>query len=214
MTPSTMPDSQFFKLISASIADSSSEKLEDIRQSFERLDDCLRFAITDMTRTTRGSLMVNHQDGTRSHFCYLRPMTLDEIEQEKNPQPPALPIPIIYPDGIPDGYDNPLDRPMQPMWRQLAEIVDCILTYRKNGSDGLRSFERKHPRMLGEHLFVSRPDGSEAHFVKLITATPDEEEWHLAHLPTMGLHREDLVAYYQAQRGPLERTIDRLIFWR
>ena len=209
-----MSDSQFFKLLSASIADSSPEKAEDIRRSFERLDVCLRSAITDPTRTTRGSLMVNHEDGTRSHFCYLRPMTLDEIEQEKNPLPPTPPPPIIYPDGIPDGYDNPFVRPMQPTWRQLAEIVDCILTYRKDGSDGLRPFERKHPRMCGEHSFASGPDGSEAHFVKLIAATPDEEEWHLTHLPTMGLHREDLVAYYRAQRGPVERTIDSLIFWR
>jgi hypothetical protein len=81
MTPSTMPDSQFFKSLSASIADSSPEKTENILRMFERLDDRIRSAITDPTRTTRGSLMVNHQDGTRSHFCYRRPMTLDEIEQ-------------------------------------------------------------------------------------------------------------------------------------
>jgi len=76
MTPSTMPDSQFFKPLSASIAVSSPEKAEDIRRMFEPLDDRLRSAITDPTRTTRGSLMVNHEDGTRSHFSYLRPMTL------------------------------------------------------------------------------------------------------------------------------------------
>ena len=209
-----MPDSQFFNPLSASIADIPQEKAEDIRQSFERLDDCLRSAITDPTRTTRGSLMVKHEDGTRSHFSYLRPMTLNEIEQEKNPPSPTPRTLIIFPDGIPDGYNNPVERPMQLTWRQLAEVIDCILTYRKDGSDGLRPFKRKNPRMRGEHLFASGPDGSEAHFVKLIAATPDEEEWHLAHLPTMGLHREDLVAYYRAQRGPVERTIDSLVFWR
>ena len=207
-----MPDSQLFTLLSASIADSSPEKAEDIRRSFERLDDTLRAAISDPTRTTRGSLMVNHEGGTRSHFCYRRPMTLDEIEREKNPPPPTPVTPIVYPDGIPDGYGNELDRPMQPTWRQLAEIFDCILTNRKDASVRRRPFERKHPRMCGEHSFAPGPAGNEVHFIKLIPATPEEEERHLTHLPTMGLHREDLAAYYRAQRGPLERAIDRLIF--
>ena len=200
--------------MSATLADSSPEKAGDIQLAFDRLDAGLKAVITDPTRTTRGSLMVNHEDGTRSHFCYRRPMTLDEIEQEKNPPPPTPPTPIIYPDGIPDGYDNPFDRPIQPTWRQLAEIFDCILTYRKDDSDRHRPFERKHPRMCGEHSFESGPDGNEVHLIKLIAAKPEDEEWHLKSLPTMGLHREDLAAYYRAQRGPLERTIDRLIFWR
>jgi hypothetical protein len=209
-----MPDFQCFKLLSASIADSSPEKAEDIRLSFERLDTSLSAKPTDTTRTTRGSLIVNHEDGSRSHFCYRRPMTLDEIEEERNQPPPTPLTPIIYPDGIPDGYDNPFERPMQPTWRQLAEIIDCILAQRKNGSAGWRPFERKHPRMCGEHSFESGPDGNEVHLIKLIAATLEEEEWHLKSLPTMGLHREDLAAYYRAQRGPLERAIDHLIFWR
>ena len=210
MTPSTMPDCPFLKPLSASIADISQEKAEDIRQSFERLNDCLRSAIIDPTRTIRGSLIVNHEDDTRSHFSYLRPMTLDEIEQEKKPLSATPPTP--YPDGIPNGYNNPVERPVQPTWRQLAEVIDCILTYRKYGSNGLRLFERKYPRMRGKHLFASGPGGSKSHFIKLIAATPDKEEWHLARLPTMGLHRADFVAYYRAQRGPVERTIDSLMF--
>ena len=166
------------------------------------------------TETTKGSLWVDHADGTTSHWQIRRPMTLDEIEREKNPPPPTPVPPIVYPDGIPDGYGNELDRPMQPTWRQLAELFDCILTYRKDESVSRRPFERKHPRMRGEHSFAPGPAGNEVHFIKLIPATPEEEEWHLAHLPTMGLHREDLAAYYRAQRGPLERAIDRLIFWR
>ncbi len=58
------------------------EQLADINRDFANLDAGLEAVGKHPTKTTRGSMMVFHADGTRSHFSYRRPMTLAEAEQE------------------------------------------------------------------------------------------------------------------------------------
>lgn len=62
------------------------EKLADINRDFVNLDAHLEAEGKHPTKITRGSMMVFHADGTRSHFSYKRPMTLAEAEREPTKQ--------------------------------------------------------------------------------------------------------------------------------
>ncbi len=160
------------------------------------------------TKMIRASSLVNHADGSYSHTSYRRLITQDEIERERFP--PALfpKAPIVYPEGIPDGYGNALDRPTHALWRQLAEVVDCIITYKRIEAGTHQPFIRKYPRMSEEHWYGPGPYGYATHFVKFLPETPEQDAWNSRYLPTRGLHRDDLLAFYRAQRGPTEKGLD------
>ena len=71
-----------------------------------------------------------------------------------------------------------------------------------------------HPRRIHRGTWVTQCDGSEAHFLCVEDATPEEEAWHRIHNPERGLAEEDLIAYRKSQRGPVARFIAALVFWR
>lgn len=46
------------------------------------------------------------------------------------------------------------------------------------------------------------------------SATPEQESWHRINDPEGGLHRDDLTAYRESQRGPVIRFFARLMYGR
>ena len=74
--------------------------------------------------------------------------------------------------------------------------------------------ELKHPRRIYRGQWVTQPDGSQAHFLCVHDAAPEEEAWHRVHNPERGLDEVDLIAYRKWQRGPVARFFGALVFWR
>ena len=163
------------------------------------------------TRMIRASSLVNHADGSYSHTSYRRPMKQEEIDRERHPPVLRPEVPIVYPEGIPDGYGNLLDRPTVSLWRQIAKLLDCFFLYKRSASGTHQPYVRKHPRMAEEHWYGPGQYGDATHFAKFLQETSDQDASYSRYFPTMGLHRDDLSAFYHAQRGPLEKIADHFL---
>jgi len=74
-------------------------------------------------------------------------------------------------------------------------------------------FQLMHPRRVRWSRWCEQPAGGMAHFSGSSDATPEQEMWHRIHDPERGLHRDDLAAYRESQRGPVARFFARLKFW-
>ena len=161
-------------------------------------------------RMIRASSLVNHADGSYSHTSYRRPMTPQEIERERHPPVLRPEAPIVYPDGIPDGYGHDPDQPIPALWRQFAKLLDCFFLYKRAASGTHQPYVRRHPRMAEEHWYGPGQYGHATHFAKFLPETPEQDASYSQYFPTMGLHRDDLSAFYRAQRGPLEKIVDHM----
>jgi len=71
-------------------------------------------------------------------------------------------------------------------------------------------FQLKHPRRVRWSGWHRQQDGSDAHCPRRLNIDPPCQS-NID--PGRGLHRDDLAAYRESQRGPVARFFARLKFW-